>query len=100
MKSNKNTVGESNTNLYIYNKDSSVKAQVTLKKRWWKDYKKIREFDMRLCLLVVSKALLIMSQQLDHPNMNWTRITAQMYISKWKEKSPWVFYPTQKTTGT
>lgn len=47
-------------------------------------HKRVREFAVRLFLLVMSKATFVKSQQRDVPNMHGTRITIDM--PKWTAK--------------
>lgn len=53
----------------------TFKVPGTLQKRGWKDCKsrRIREFGVRLFLLVTSATILIKSYQHDYPNVTWTR---------------------------
>lgn len=75
-------------------------VQRTFQKMGQKDHRsqKIKKFDVRLYLLVISEVMPIKSHEHECLNMDWTR-TTPTDLPKWKLESPWVLNPTQRTAG-
>lgn len=74
--------------IYLQN-TLTPKTWGTLWRRWWKDCKsrRITEFSVRLCLLVISEAIPIKSYNYDCSNASWPRI-APIDVPNRGRKSP------------
>lgn len=61
------------SNTYIYKRTPTPEAQGTLQKRRWRDCKsqRMREFAIKLCLLIMSEVAPIKSHPHDGLNMSW-----------------------------